>query len=73
MKFNGSRRGSERVPVRNYLLGLVESGETRWPVFLDLVPDEVGDHVGSCWLRKPNGSRLMKLYEPMSTRHEWTG
>jgi hydrogenase expression/formation protein HypC len=36
----------EVYPVRNNRLGLVEFGDTRRPVFLDLVPDAgVGDYV----------------------------
>lgn len=36
----------EVYPVRNNRLGLVQFGDTRRPVFLDLVPDAgVGDYV----------------------------
>jgi hydrogenase expression/formation protein HypC len=46
MSFSVPGKIIEVYPVRNNRLGLVEFGDTRRPVFLDLVPDAgVGDYV----------------------------
>jgi hydrogenase expression/formation protein HypC len=65
----------EEYTVRNNRLGLVQFGETRRPIFLDLVPDaHVGDyvrvHVGFA-VEQVDKSEAEEAYRQLAQHAKW--
>ena len=65
----------EEYTVRNNRLGLVQFGETRRPIFLDLVPDaHIGDyvrvHVGFA-VEQVEKSEAEEVYRQLAQNSKW--